>query len=91
MERNSDRDSITDCEHLTEDELREEMIMTRLRTRLGLDLREYGDRFGLQALMSLTQRAKPIVARGLLNTDESRLALTQKGIMISDDIISDLF
>lgn len=91
MERNSDRDSITDCEHLTEDELREEMIMTRLRTRQGLDLREYGDRFGLKALMSLTQRAKPIVARGLLNTDGSRLALTQKGIMISDDIISDLF
>lgn len=91
MERNCDRDSITDCEHLTEDELREEMIMTRLRTRQGLDLREYGNRFGLQALMSLTQRAKPIVARGLLNTDGSRLALTRIGIMISDDIISDLF
>ena len=91
MERGCDRPSVMDSENLTEDELREEMIMTRLRTRRGLDLHEYGDRFGLQALASLTARAKPIAARGLLHTDGSRLALTQAGIMVSDDIISDLF
>lgn len=91
MENERRDHSMTYTEELTDDELREEMIMTRLRTREGLDLKEYGERFGLSSLVPLTQRAKPIVARGLLRTDGQRLALTKDGVMVSDDIISDLF
>lgn len=91
MENERRDHSMTYTEELTDDELREEMIMTRLRTREGLDLKDYGERFGLSSLVSLTQRAKPIVARGLLRTDGQRLALTKDGVMVSDDIISDLF
>lgn len=91
MEHGCDRLSVVDSENLTEEEQREEMIMTRLRTSEGLDLQAYGERFGLQALVSLTARAKPIAARGLLRLHGSRLTLTASGIMISDDIISDLF
>lgn len=78
-------------EHLDSEALREEMIMTRLRTRRGLDLDEFGCRFGRNALDSLTRRATPIIARGLLSDDHRHLSLTRDGVMLSDDIITDLF
>ncbi len=78
-------------EDLDSEALREEMIMTRLRTRHGLDLAEYAERFGQSALDSLMRRAAPIIARGLLSDDHGHLSLTRDGVMLSDDIISDLF
>lgn len=78
-------------EDLDSEALREEMIMTRLRTRHGLDLAEYAERFGQSALDSLIRRAAPIIARGLLSDDHGHLALTRDGVMLSDDIITDLF
>lgn len=78
-------------EDLDSEALREEMIMTRLRTRHGLDLAEYAERFGQSALDSLMRRAAPIIARGLLSDDHGHLALTRDGVMLSDDIITDLF
>lgn len=78
-------------EHLDSEDLREEMIMTRLRTRRGLDLDEYAERFGQSAHDSLMRRAAPIIARGLLNDDRGHLSLTRDGVMLSDDIITDLF
>ena len=78
-------------EHLDSEALREEMIMTRLRTHHGLDLAEYAERFGQSAHDSLMRRAAPIIARGLLSDDHGHLALTRDGVMLSDDIITDLF
>ena len=65
--------------------------MTRLRIRRGLDLDEYAERFGQKALDSLVRRAAPIIARGLLINNNRHLALTRDGVMLSDDIITDLF
>ncbi len=78
-------------EHLDSEALREEMIMTRLRTRRGLDLAEFAEKFGQSAHDSLMRRAAPIIARGLLSDDHRHLALTRDGVMLSDDIITDLF
>lgn len=88
-------EKVTEVEVLAEEELREEMIMTRLRTREGLDLKEYGERFGLQPLMQLMSRARPMVANKSLKVTEAegvkRLSLTEAGCVISDTIISELF
>lgn len=88
-------EKVTEVEELTDDELREEMIMTRLRTREGLDLKEYGERFGLQPLIQLMSRARPMVANKSLKVTEAegvkRLSLTEAGYVISDTIISELF
>lgn len=78
-------------EHLDSEALREEMIMTRLRTRRGLDLAEFAEKFGQSAHDSLMRRAAPIIARGLLSDDHRLLSLTRDGVMLSDDIITDLF
>lgn len=78
-------------EHLDSEALREEMIMTRLRTRHGLGLAEFAERFGQSAHDSLMRRATPIIARGLLSDDHRHLSLTRDGVILSDDIITDLF
>ena len=90
----TDIDLVFEMEELTEDERREEMLLTSLRTKEGLDLLEYGQRFGNASLRKLERLAAPYVTSGNLaysSPDRTRLHLTPSGIMISDTIISSLF
>lgn len=95
-----------ESETLGDDELREEMIMTRLRTREGLDLAEFSRRFGESETHRLLRDSHRWLAAGLLTLvlpdsslsalpkqlpTEGRLALTRDGIMISDEIFASLF
>lgn len=77
-----------DYEILTDEELREEMVLTRLRTVEGLDVNDFRRRFGELETLSLLSRAKKI-GHGLLTTAD-RICLTDDGVMIADDIISSL-
>lgn len=85
------RKNIEDNEILSEEELREEMIMTRLRMIEGLDLLEFEDRFGKEERISLEKRAKPFLSSGDLIYMHDHIALSESGVMISDEIISELF
>lgn len=78
-------------ETLTRAELIEEYIMTRLRTREGIDLADFALRFGEAVRSALLRSAHPALHAGNLELIGNRLALTRLGIMISDDIITDLF
>lgn len=78
-------------EELGDTELREEMVMTRLRLRDGLDLQLFETRFGYDALRALLRRAQPHIAAGNLLHKKNRIALSSHGVMISDTVISDLF
>lgn len=87
-------DTVFEMEELTEDERREEMLLTSLRTKEGLDLQEYGRRFGEASLRGLERLAFPYVTSGNLaysSPGRTRLRLTPAGVMISDTIISSLF
>lgn len=84
-------DHIKEYEFLSEEELREEMIMTRLRMIEGLDLLEFEDRFGKEERISLEKRAKPFLSSGDLIYMHNHIALSESGVMISDEIISELF
>lgn len=89
MESEGGKDNIV-SEILERDELREEMIMTRLRTVEGLDLNEYGRRFGEREKVELLNKAGKWIDKGL-QLKYRRLTLTESGVMISDEIISALF
>ncbi|MDE7180375.1 MAG: radical SAM family heme chaperone HemW [Muribaculaceae bacterium] len=79
-------------EMLDEDELREEMIMTRLRTTAGLDTEAFKTRFGEPAYRRLMRDADRWMRSGRLTMGSgSHLTLTDAGVMISDEIIADLF
>lgn len=77
-------------EELSDEELREEMIMTRLRTVEGLDIKEYERRFGVNSGAELMRKASKWDTRGL-DIDGVRIALSPSGVMISDEIIASLF
>ncbi len=75
-------------ELLSDTELREEMVMTRLRTREGLDLSRYGVERDAEELLI---KAAPYLKSGLLELRDGMLSMTLDGIMVSDEIIADLF
>jgi len=79
-----------DEETLSDEELREEMIMTRMRTREGLSLVEYSERFGDRALRELLVAARPLVSARRLSLTSDRLALAREGVMVSDELILSL-
>lgn len=77
-------------ETLSDEELREEYILTRLRTREGIDMHDYAERFGSDAYRRLMHSSIPSLNAGTLRLDDDRLHLTQAGILVSDAIILSL-
>ena len=57
----------------------------------GLDLLEFENRFGKEERISLEKRAKPFFSSGDLIYMHDHIALSESGVMISDEIISELF
>ena len=84
-------ESVAESEILGMDELREEMIMTRLRTAEGLDTEEFGSRFGTTSCRTFMNKAEKYISTGFMEKEDAFIRLTDKGVMISDDIMSDLF
>jgi oxygen-independent coproporphyrinogen-3 oxidase len=78
-------------EQLTTDMRYDEMVMTALRTRRGIDIALLRQYFGDARLDYCLRMAAPHLANGKLENDGNFLRLTRKGIFVSDDIISDLF
>lgn len=74
-------------EYLNDEELSEEMILTRMRMKKGLPITEYQNRFGSDASRRLLKNARPYIDKGLLKEEEGCLRLTDKSIMISDEVI----
>ncbi len=82
-------------EILSDDEFREEYIMTRLRTREGISLDDFARSFGASERARLLRQARqftaPAGSEPLLSRTDSSLSLTKSGIMLSDEVISSLF
>ncbi|ERJ70020.1 putative oxygen-independent coproporphyrinogen III oxidase [Porphyromonas sp. oral taxon 278 str. W7784] len=78
-------------EHLSDEELQHEYVMTRLRTQWGISLEEYQELFGGKAPEALLHDARPHLEAGKLTDQSGVLRLTPSGVFISDGIIADLF
>ncbi|MGB4445103.1 MAG: coproporphyrinogen III oxidase, partial [Dysgonamonadaceae bacterium] len=79
-----------ETEHLTLYRHYNEFILTRLRTREGIDTLELKERFGESLYRYCLKGAQKFIAENLLNFQNNILKLTRKGIFISDGIISEL-
>ena len=77
-------------EHLTDAEQCNDFILTSLRTSNGLNLETLSEKFGASIAKQIFTWAQPHISANQLNLTGSQLALTQKGIMLANDIISDL-
>ena len=77
-------------EQLNTADLYDETVMCGLRTRQGIDLSQLEERFGQARLQELLRMAEGHLRQGRLELTDNHLRLTEKSLMISDDIMSDL-
>lgn len=79
-------------EILTDNDRYNEVIMTRLRTARGLSPDQVSYLFGKESAERCIRTAAPFIRDGLLHEEANgRIRLTEKGIFLSDRIISEFF
>ncbi|MBQ9286722.1 MAG: coproporphyrinogen III oxidase family protein [Bacteroidaceae bacterium] len=83
-------DQSVTVEILSDAELYDEAVMCGLRTSLGVSLDDISQRFGRESLDYLLRMARPHIQASRLVAADGRLRLSEKALMISDDIMSDL-
>lgn len=77
-------------EELSDSELYNEYIMTRLRTMWGADLRILEKRY-VRYWNQQQQKVNAYIQKGLMKKEQGKLILTEEGWLLSDAIYSDLF
>lgn len=80
-----------ETEILSPTDLYNEFVMTRLRTSNGFLLNDIEQRFGADTLHHCTTMAQPHMQSGHLILENDRLHLSEEGVFVSNDVISDLF
>jgi len=88
--RPDNRKSGFEIEIIDEKTAYNDFVITRLRTMKGMDLNELTALFGESRKSYCLQQAQKYITNGCLQYEDNRLQLTQKGIFISDGIMSDL-
>ncbi len=84
--------SYYETERLSDTDIYNEYIMTRLRTRNGIDLKEFDCQYGENEEKTLFEETmKRHLTLGNLAVESGRLHLTCKGLFISDSVMSDFF
>ena len=79
-----------ESEHLGTDQKYNEVVLTGLRTMWGIDLQKLKTDFGDKYYQYCLNNAQKFIESKLLITENGKLKLTQKGIFISDGIMSEL-
>lgn len=78
-------------ETLSDTDQHNEYLMTRLRTKWGVELADFGQRFGKDSLGILLGEAQPWISREQLEVNGGVLKLPACGQFVADSIISSLF
>lgn len=68
----------------------EEYSMLRLRLAEGLSLRDVENRFSRDKCKSISKKISPLAEAGYVKFDGDRIALTEKGFLVSNSVISHL-
>lgn len=80
-----------ETEYLSPVDRLNEMLMTGLRTAVGVNLRQLSNTFGSDCVGALLENAQKHINRGLLTTDGQYLRIPTGCFLLSDSVISDLF
>lgn len=90
IESGDDVASVRSVEILTRHDLYNEYLFTALRTCEGIDLADCRKRWGVDAVERLMLTSKKYLDADLLSNCNDMLALTRKGVFVSDGIMSDI-
>ena len=80
-----------DEEWLAEQDVFNELVMTRLRTSKGLQYEEIYDKFGDEFVRHFNEQAKKLFENGDLAEKDHRIVIPSAKLFVSDDIIASLF
>ena len=83
-------DWIEESAEIGSEERREEYIMLRLRLTQGIDTADYAARFGRDFYGEFETVLAPYRRAGLLHEEGGRIALTTKGMLLSNAVLADL-
>ena len=84
-------DKYYDTEELSKKDRYNEFVLTSLRTHKGIDLYRLGERFGDNYVKYTLDLANCFLEKGDLIRTKNNIFLSEKGIMISDFIMRELF
>lgn len=84
------KDNVCDTEYLTDEELKDEYIMTRMRTLEGIPIDDFSARFGKEACDYLKRKCQSDSIRPHIESNDSNISLKESAILMSDSIILDL-
>lgn len=77
-------------EELTPEDRYNDMVTTAMRTREGISIDWSKEHCGETLTSHLLHEARPLEGRGLVTIADDHVALTRKGLFVSDDVMSDL-
>ncbi len=80
--------SYSEQEFLTENDKFNEYILTRIRTKWGISLKEIENKFGTDKVEYLLEQVKSFSNLNLIRFENGIVTLTRKGIFVSDDIMA---
>ncbi|MDE7409190.1 MAG: radical SAM family heme chaperone HemW [Muribaculaceae bacterium] len=86
----SHRGEIIEKETLSDEELIEEYILTRMRMREGIPIHEFRSRFNDTMLEKLIKKCRFLSKQGLISITENHISLNEKAILLSDSVIVEL-
>ncbi|WP_367359150.1 radical SAM family heme chaperone HemW [Syntrophus sp. (in: bacteria)] len=75
---------VESCEELTNEELQLETLFLGFRTKAGIDLRAFSERFGVDLRASKKDFLKPLLSAGHLRIADGRLQPTRTGMALAD-------
>jgi oxygen-independent coproporphyrinogen-3 oxidase len=78
-------------EILSQEDIYNEYVMTRLRTSEGIDIEDFKSRFGVESSDRLLTDSQPARKIGNIIVVDRWLRIPEEKFLISDSIISELF
>lgn len=84
-------DNYFTIEKLSHNERCNEYLLTRMRTKNGINIKDVENKFGKNFTETIINNSKKYIISGHIISKENTLSLATKGIFISDSIIADLF
>ena len=80
-----------ESEELSDRDLYNEYVMTRLRTSYGINLSEMKEVFSNEYTNYFEDGIKKFISNGEIINEDGKVRLSKKGVMLSNAVISDLF
>lgn len=87
---NNQKNYIKEEEILSDEELVEEYIMTRVRMREGIPIDDFKSRFGENMLNNLIEKSRLLAQQGLITISRDYISINEKSLLLSDSVILEL-